>query len=705
MNKKSVTSGTALKLKQFKSLFNIYDLPIFGGQIEIEYSTNLYNIEIDVEQFPKKFQNVLNSYKINQLGPILNLSYSKLILTPNLGNWTIGEVYLILDKILEEHGYERMTPSEHIIKTKGNGVNPEYPTLIDAVEAELAKLQPVTFNMFRSSLIDGMTDVAIAKAHNLSRERIRQRVSVKLQKFAVKLLRYKRLLEQELQETIIRSPKLIGDDYFPNRNFDSTFLTRVVANMYPELPFEANRLNLKYSFIFLRNKPSIDAIKSLLKGTQPVDTQEFVNQLHRVLPDNVMKALTVLLSWERIQITVSKSRAFISLLPANLDDTLIKIFSVSDQPLTFNQICRQIKSYRYKKSSLKTKLESIGNFYRIEKDLFGMKKHLPVSLAEQQQIINAAREIIQKSSRVVHITKLFENLKPSFPKLTSKYMLHSILKNSGVFIALKGMNLATQLDLNGMKKLTDLVIELLNSRGVPLHKSEIIPGIQKDRDFCEKAIVNITKKVPGLQEYARDFYGLSSQHASNLDFLSGCELYIRKITDTQLCPHTTKNDIQTFFKDHNLNKVLSTIHNSDNFVLLEAAHNENSFFVNKKWRYSSIVKTILFHQENCTLSDNLLLDYLKKLDIPSLIKTVKLYPHYISHSQYGGKFTLLTQDIVNNNEKIVNAYIDFALNAGNFRDFEKVTLYLNNKLNLSLTVFQTEAIYRIWARSKIKMNQ
>lgn len=717
MVNKSISSGSSATIEIFNSLFKRHDLKIFGGNFEIDDSTPLYNIEINVEQFPRRFQHVLKFFDIHNLGSVLNLNYNELLLLPNLNSRTLGEVYLVIDKIVKEFSVNKIpvnsiTPEStetqnpvHLDYGKGKKsrkTKSRYHTFIEALEAELEKQPAKLHEMLCTSFINGWNYHEIAKNYAVTNERARQKIRDVIRPLAASLLPYKGSLEQDLLKYILENPKLIGFEFFANRKFDALFLTRLVARLYPDLPIEDNRINLKNKVLFLRHESIIKAISSILKSNKLVKTDEFLNQLYSLFPDKFMQSITVLFSWDRVVVTAGESGSFISMSIKYLEDLLLQTLSSSDQPLTIDQICEKTKSFKFTRLSIKNKLQGSRNFYRIEKDLYGTARHLPVSSNKIQSLINATAVILQKDGRAVNVSNLLIDLKDSFPQLKTKYLLYSILKNSDTFVLHGGMSFSLRSDIYRKKDLKDIVMNLFISRGVPLHISEIIVEIKKERDFNEASLSNSLKSFPGVEHCFSDYYGLSSLSTTNLDFLSGCEFYIKEIMEEELCPHTTEADIRTFFKDYNLKKVFATLHGSDNFILLENAENGIPFFVNKKWRYVSIVKTILFNQKNGTLSDTLLTNYLNKVDSSFIKKNSKYSKNNISHLRGAKKFVLLTPDILDKKESLVEEYIHFLSKSGNINSFDQVTSFLNNKLKLSLTVFQTEAIYNIWIKTKSK---
>lgn len=730
MAKVSEFPGSESSTSLFDKLFKKYDFKIFGGNMKVDESISIYQNKIDINQFPVRFQHILKFFKINRLGPILNLDFEVFSRFPNIGSKTIGISYSILDKIIEGVSFEKIQneheisgmkkslkespPVNHTDKNRTKSNKPVSPnnlededeksltTFFEALENELTKLPSKSKEMLESALIKGFTLEAIAKENSLTRERIRQIINSKIRKMADNLIQYRGSLEQDLLEIVLENPKLIGIDYFAGQKYGALFLMRLVARMYPDLPIEENRLNLKNRDILQRYESSIKTISFILRNKIFVEIGEFINQLYRSSPEKFIRSLTVLLSWDGIIITPGEFRAFVSAYPKRLHDHIMLILSVSNNPLSLEEIFNRIDRHEYSKSSVKAKLENDSDFYRIDKKLFGLFHHLPLSKNEINSIISKSEHIVENEGLSIHISQILNHLKDSFPQLKSKYLLYSILKNSSEFASHRGMSISAQSNYNHLREIKEIVLDLLKSQGVPLHRSEIVAKIKSERFFNEMGWGTIVKSIPGIMQYGATYYGLSSRQAFNLDYLSGSEEYLQKTLEEELCPYTTERDIHTFFRDYNVSKVFATLKISRNFIELEDVENSKSFFVNKKWNISNIVKTILLYQENATISENFLANYLRRVDVSSIKDSSKLSQHNIFHLKASKKYVFLTPEIVSDKENLVREYIQFLTITGHIHSFDQVTFHLNKKLKLSLTIFQTEAIYRIWIRSQIK---
>jgi len=319
-----------LGTEPLKSYFKKYNVKIFGGDIEVNESMSIYNREINTEDFPLRFRHIIKYFRITRLGPILNLDYKELVQLPNFNYLTMCKVYMVLDKMIEGYQFENIPEKSKTPESTGTGseihlaygddnkkyfADLKYSSFFDALEAELEKLPVEAKDKLDFYLIDGLTLDEIGKKSNVTKERTRQILKETIRTISFPLRPYKALIQQDLLQMIIRNPKLIESDYFANKKLDALFLTGLVTRMYPDLPFEKNRLNLKNQFVFQRHEQIIKAITSILERSEPVETGKFIKQLSRRLPDKIMLSLTVLLSWDLILKTVDKDRSYISFTP------------------------------------------------------------------------------------------------------------------------------------------------------------------------------------------------------------------------------------------------------------------------------------------------------------------------------------------------------------------------------------------------------
>ncbi len=705
----------------YNNLLKKYDFRIFGGTYFVDIMNPLYSISFDIRKFPRRFQHILKYLKIKSLGPLLNLPYSELINLPNLGKTSMAEAFLIIDKILQTNPQLSISPQVEASKyspkpskkvTYLNGpttldqlkdfsdasknIAPLKTTFVEALEGEIEKIHPERKEKLILKIREGLTLTTIADKYGLTKERIRQIVEKEIKLLVSNLAPYKGSLDQDLIEWILAHPELVNHIFFTPKVLDPYFVYALAINMYPDLPLLGNKLNLSISNINKKHKQFLEKISSMLSCERVLKFGDFVNILYNAFPNDIMKALTVVLSWDEIVISKGLFSYQISLRPKNLPENLSLVLNDSETPLTLEDLALRTEYRNFNRLSLKSVLENNTQFFRIDKDRFGLVKHLSLSSIEIEFLHKKTTDILSSLGRSTHINLLYDKLYPSFPKLRSRYELYSILKNSGHYISHRGMSLSLFSFAKNVREVKEIVLDLLTQREVPIHKNEIIKKINEERFFNEAGWSSTAKTIKGVQRYHANYYGLITKHNSNLQFLSGNEDFLIRAMEEHICPFTSYENVLEFFREYNVNNVQEILNGSKKIKILESV-GEVEFLVCTNWVYGTVVKTILFHNDSGVMSENLLRSYLKTLNL-RIRRNYRFINSGIVYLAIKGQFVLLNEQVLQRKEIIIHEYVNLLNDSGSLLSYEQITAYMSQKLNLSLSKYEIEAIDRIWIK-------
>lgn len=705
----------------YNNLLEKYEYRIFGGTYFVDIMNPLYTISFDINKFPRRFQHILRYLKIISLGPLLNLPYTDLINLPNLGKTSIAEAFLIIDKILQDDFQSSLSPqlisSKYLTKlskittilngpstldqlkdgsdSSKNGT-PLKTTFVEALESEIEKIHPERKEKLVLRIREGLTLITIANKFGVTKERIRQIVQREIKLLVSNLAPYKGSLDQDIIEWILAHPGLVNYNFFTPKVLDPSFAYALAVNMYPDLPLLGNKLNLSLTSVNKKHRQFLEKISSILSYERMLKFGDFVNLLYNAFPTDIMKALLVVLSWDEIVISKGQFSYQISLRPKFLLENLSLVLNESQIPLTLEEIALRTESRNFNRLTLKYGLEYNTQFFRIDKDRYGIEKHLSLSSTEIEFLHKTTTEILSNRGRSTNINLLYDKLYPSFPKLRSRYELYSILKNSGHYISHRGMSLSLSSFAKNVREVKEIVLELLAQREVPIHRSEIIQKINEERSFNRSGWASIVKTIKGVQSYQPNYYGLASQHNTNLKFLSGNEDFLIRAMEEHICPHTSYENVLEFFRDYDVDKVQEVLNGSNKIKILESV-GKVKFLVCTDWVYGTVVKTILFHNDSAVMSENLLKSYLKTLNL-HLRRKYLFINSGIVYLALKGQFVLLNEQVLQRREFIIHEYVKLLNDSGSLLSYEQIAADMGQKLNLSLSKYEIEAIYRIWIK-------
>lgn len=577
--------------------------------------TQLKKIPLSQIILPTRLQKYIEfNSKIQTVGDLLEIESTSLIKEKNIGRKSITEGQSIIENLI-------LNPNE-IAVFQHKEIH-----IIDLVEKFLDNLDERSKSIFlmrwSSETIESLED--IGKTLDLTRERIRQIISNKLNKLAIKfrlnrglyLEYFLKILLQNL--TTIRFEQLI-DQNFSTCRYSEKVVLGILSEIFKEVPFEG--LTPKsFNQYLMRNSPKnsrfaffyneLTKLKIPFGKITPIKLFEMMKIAS--IQDRLILLYTIINSSQYLFVKKNNDTFFI-IRQGTLGEVTNDILEGADSPKAVDEILTIMREYYQKDSkyfslpAVISNLKSNTDFIQLDRYTFGLEKHFGYPKDEWSEICSELKKYMRVIKRQTNAAELYKNVKGKYPKIRSKYELVYILRNDEEIIDLGFFNYCLEeLGYDERLKVTDAIKDLFNTEPFPKHFTEIQHIISKQRFIRIEGIHSILKTQSFLINYKGGFFGIRSLSEKNLEFLARNETYISKIITYEIFPETSLKKIHELFNSFdNYEEIIKiTVAKSNKLHLYEDFESKSTFIISKDWSPVKITHCLLFNLNRPIFLDEL----------------------------------------------------------------------------------------------------
>lgn len=577
--------------------------------------TQLKNIPLSQIILPTRLQKYieLNS-KIQTVGDLLEIESTSLITEKNLGRKSITEGRSIIENLI-------LNPNE-IAVFQHKEIH-----IIYLVEKFLDNLDERTKSIFlmrwSSDSTKSLED--IGKKLDLTRERIRQIISNKLNKLEIKFSLNRGSYLEYFLKILLQNLKSIGFEQLTDQNFSTCRYSEkvvlgILSEIFWEVPFEGFAPK-SFNQYLMRNSPQNNRFaffyNELNKLKIPFGkiTPIILFEMMRInsIQDRLILLYTIINASQYIFCKKNKDTFFL-IRQGTLHEITNDILEGADSPKSIDEIlaimreCYQKDSKYFSLPAVVGNLKSNTDFIQLDRYTFGLEKHFGYPKDEWNKICTELKKYMRVIKRQTNAAELYKNVEEKYPKIKSKYELVYILRNDEEIIDLGFFNYCLEeLGYDERLKVTDAIKDMFNTEPFPKHFTEIQQIISKQRFIRIEGIHSILKTQSFLNNYNGGFFGIRSLDEQNLEFLARNETYISKLITYEIFPDTSLKKINEFFNNLvNYEEIIkTTIAKSNKLHFYEDLENKITFIISKDWSPVKITHCLLFNLNRPIFLDEL----------------------------------------------------------------------------------------------------
>ncbi len=459
---------------------------------------------------------------------------------------------------------------------------------------------------------EGLDMRAIGAAHNISSERVRQKLVAFIEDVRHDLSPLEKRLQQHFLSHLIKFPSVIDRDFFQNQIMDVDAFVKLLNTIYPSIPSYSNKFFVSQN-IYREDNPLYTLyvrLRSYLRERDGVLLTEFLNDFTDLDGWEKLNLFRLILAIRFFKV-IEKDGKYVLRGRMNLPEMAEQTLRNSDRAMTLKEIIDTVKiQYGREYIDLKVSLCHIRmnpNVLQLDKDVFGVEKHLSVSGGIMKKIQDIVADFLEKEKKVIDASVLFKLIRKDFPQVRSKYELVQILRRSkdvtdlGFFCFIHN-----SVNMGERKIVNDYLIEILNNNNHVMHGKELLAEINKDRVVSVTGFSSKLQNVPFIDTYGGNFYGLLEHREKNLKTLSTDPRFISNLAFQEMFPDTRLSRVEEVFRDFNTKKVLDTIMKSDIFVTYDhPSMPGETLFLSKYWKRNKLYYIILDAMNRITTIEEL----------------------------------------------------------------------------------------------------
>ncbi len=677
-------------LKTYEEENDVTYFPLLG-EVSNGFANNLYRIKdilLSQIDLPKRIKNYLdNNNHLKTIGDLIAVNANKIFANKNIGKTSISQIKIELEKIVNYN-----LPKIGILLN-----DPEF--ILDLIDGFINQLplKKQIICILRWQNNEKLSFENIGQNFGLTRERIRQILSVIIRKLNRRILPNKRHYDHYFLNKIFNKPKAILFEDINNiplakRKYTQNFYLGILSELFQYVPFEGYLMK-NFEQYLSRYSPSESKLAFYNAEVSKLDIP-----FKQITPVGLLKRIETNSSEEKLSLfyTIINSkdfwfeccedREYFLFSRGSLYEITKNILQQRLTPLPIIEILNIIKIYygaekKYDSiPAVVSNLKSHKDMYQLDRYSFGLKKHFSYSRNEWEDISCEAKKRIRQIKRQANVAELYDFVKLKYPKLISKYELVYILKSDSEIIDLGWFNYSLkELGIRERIKVTDAIIELFKKNHNPKHFSEIQKEVLTKRFLRIEAMNSILKSESFLMYYGGGFHGLKKLHKNNLSYLANSESYLLKIISNDIFPKTSIKSILELFQDGDFEEsIKKIIYKSGNLLLNEDSEHE-PFIISKQWSVIKIVRCILSNLNRTVFFEELEW-MLKDLNI----STDEVIRHKIRNDKHidydGNKLSYIEFKLKKNDVKeIIEICYDILKSSTNPEALEEICDYINKE--------------------------
>jgi hypothetical protein len=441
----------------------------------------------------------------------------------------------------------------------------------------------------------------IGAKHNISSERVRQKLVAFILECRVDLAILEKKLLTYILNHLIKTPKILPPEFFDNSVLPPEILANLLNTLYPGIPSFSNKFFLSQN-IYRENNNLYNLytrLKTFLKSCDGVSVHELLQEFEDLSLLDKLSLFRIIFAISYFRV-VTSGNTFVIRGRLSLPEMAEQALHKSDVPLKLEDVIRSVKTlYAKEYFDLKVSLCHIRmnhDVLQLDKNLFGVQKHISYNLEEMKPIHTLVSNFLKTQSKVIDASVLFKVAKKAFPKIRSKYELVQILRlcdevvDLGFFCFVHSDNQMTERTL-----VNDYLIDILSRNNFVMNGKTLLSEINKERVVSVTGFSSKLKNVSFIDYYGGNFYGLSDHREQNIKTISRDPVFISNLFFEKTYPNTVYSAVKDVFKDFDLQAVEETINSSDIFHLYDFPGSEGKALLSKLWKRNKLFYTILYH--------------------------------------------------------------------------------------------------------------
>lgn len=448
----------------------------------------------------------------------------------------------------------------------------------------------------------GIDMKSIGKKHNVSAERVRQKLVAFILECKEELAEIEKKLLTHIVNSLVKSPRILDKDYFENGYMQVETLVSILNSVSSGIPSYSNRFFLSQNIY--RDNNSLFTIytrlKNILKVVDGITLTELLNELSDLSLSDKLSVFRIILAVSYFRIVPYHNTFMIRgrlNLPEMAEQTLLR----SETPLPLEQVIKSVKEFYGKEyHDLKVSLCHIrlnNRVLQLDKNLFGVASHISYQGNDIVAINQLVADFLEKEKKVVDASVLYKFAKKQFPRLRSKYELVQILRQ-GDQISDLGFFCFVHNSVNMSERplVNEYLIETLSANNFVMNGKALLTEINKKRVVSVTGFSSKLKNVAFIDYYGGNYYGLKDHREQNLKTIAADPVFISNFLFEKGFPDSFYNRIDELFKDFDLDLIKKTISNNENFQIFNFGENEGDVIFSRLWKRNKLYYCILYHQ-------------------------------------------------------------------------------------------------------------
>ncbi len=447
---------------------------------------------------------------------------------------------------------------------------------------------------------EGLDMRAIGEKHSISSERVRQKLVAFIEDVRHDLSSLEKRLQQHIIGHLLKYPEIIGRDFFQNPVMDVDSFVKMLNTIYPSIPSYSNRFFVSQN-IYREDNPLYSLytrLRTYLRERDGVPLSEFLDDFPDLDGWDKLNLFRLILAIRFFKV-IMKDGQYILRGRMNLPEMAEHTLNNSNRAMSLKEIIDTVRvQYGREYTDLKVSLCHIRmnpNVLQLDKDIFGVEKHLSVGADVMKKIQKIVSDFLEKEKKIVDASVLYKLVRSVYPQVRSKYELVQILRKSkdvtdlGFFCFIHN-----SANMGERKIVNEYLIEILNRNNFVMHGKELLAEINKDRVVSVTGFSSKLQNVPFIDSYGGNYYGLLDHREKNLKTLSTDPRFISNLALQKMFPDMRLSKVEEVFSEFNTKMVLETIRNSDIFITYEhPSVPGDTLFLSKYWKRNKLYYIIL----------------------------------------------------------------------------------------------------------------
>jgi len=447
----------------------------------------------------------------------------------------------------------------------------------------------------------GMDMRAIGRIHNISSERVRQKLVAFTEDARQDLSTIERRLQHHILNHLIKYPKVIDREFFTNQVLNVDAFVRILNTIYPAIPSYANKFFVSQN-IYREENPLYTLytrLRSYLREKDGVPVNKFLDDFTDLDGWDKLNIFKLILAIRFFKV-IEKDGEYILRGRMNLPEMAEQTLNNSDRAMSLKEIIDSVKvQYGRVYTDLKVSLCHIrmnSNVLQLDKDIFGVNKHLSLKGEQMRAVQKKIADYLEKEKKIVDASVLYRLVKKDFPSIRSKYELVQLLRLSDEITDLGFFCfIHNSVNMEERKIVNEYLIEILEKNNYVMHGKELLAEINKDRVVSVTGFSSKLQNVSFIDSYGGNFYGLADHRKQNLKTLSSDPLFISNLIMQNLYPETRFSLLEQLFQEFDFEKVKQTINKSNLFVVYDhPSIPGDKLILSKYWKRNKLYYIILF---------------------------------------------------------------------------------------------------------------